>query len=293
VHQENIRAILDWPTPKNMTELRSFFRLCSYYRLFVRGFSQLEALLTDLTKNGAFIWIDKSQESFYHMKESMGTCPVLALLDFTLPFVLECDASGEWIGAVLMQGGHPIIFKRWKLSQPERLYSIYDKEMFEIMHFLTKFRQYLVGSKFVVKTDHNSLKYFLERKDLSERQQKWVTKVQEFDFDIEYDKGKKNIVADALSRRPAACSLMEISVDWKSHVLVEYSKNKFACEVMDGKIQDDWYRVIDDVIFYKDRVYLVPDSGLKKKILTAVHDSPLAGHHGFFKTYRQIRERFS
>jgi hypothetical protein len=120
-----------------------------------------------------------------------------------------------------------------------------------------------------------------------------VTKVQAFDFDIEYVKGKKNIVTNALSRRTVACSLMEISVDWKSHLLVEYSKNKFACEVMDGKIQDDWYRVTDDVIFYKDRVYLVPDLGLKKKILTVVHDSPLAGHQGFFKTYRQIRERFS
>jgi hypothetical protein len=85
-------------------------------------------------------------------------------------------------------------------------------------------------------------------------------------------------VADALSRRPAACSLMEISVDWKSHLLVEYSKKEFTCEVMDGQIQDDQYKVIDDVIFYKDRVYLVPDSRLKKKILTAVHDSPLTGH---------------
>ncbi len=109
----------------------------------------------------------------------------------------------------------------------------------EIMHCLTKFRQYLVGNKFVVKTDHNSLKYFLEKKNLSENQQKWEMKVQEFDFDIEYVKGKKNIVADALSRRPMSCSLMEISTDWKSHLLVEYSKNKFACKVMDGQIQDD------------------------------------------------------
>ena len=101
MHQEKTRAILDWLTPKNMTELRSFFGLCSYYRQFIQGFYHLGAPLTDLTKNGAFIWTKKSQEAFDHMKEVMGTCPMLALLDFTLPFVLECDASGG-IRAILM-----------------------------------------------------------------------------------------------------------------------------------------------------------------------------------------------
>jgi hypothetical protein len=170
VHQENIRAILDWSTPKNVTELRSFFELCSYYKWLVQGFSQLGALLIDLTKHGAFIWTNKSQEAFDHMKEFMGTCLVLALPNFTLPFVLECDAFGEGISAVFMQGGHPIIFESWKLSQPNILYSIYEKEMLAIMHALTKFRQYLVGNKFVVKTDHDILKYFLEKKDLSDHQ---------------------------------------------------------------------------------------------------------------------------
>jgi hypothetical protein len=171
VHQENIKAILDWPTPRNVTELRSFFRLCSYYRKFVWGISHLGAPLTNLTKHGAFIWTEESHKSFDHMKEVIGTCPMLALPDFTLPFVLECDASGEGIGGVLMQGGHPIVFESRNLIRPERLYSIYDKEMLAIMHALTKFRQYLVGIKFVVKTNHNNLKYFLEKKDLSDCQE--------------------------------------------------------------------------------------------------------------------------
>jgi hypothetical protein len=115
-HQEKIRAILDWPMPKNVTELRSFFGLCSYYRQFVRGFSQLGAPLMDLTKNGDFLWTEESQKAFDHMKEVMGTCPVLALQDFTLPFVPECDVSDKGIEAVLMQGGHPIVFERRKLS---------------------------------------------------------------------------------------------------------------------------------------------------------------------------------
>jgi hypothetical protein len=167
VHQEKIRAIVDWPTPKNLTELRGFFGLCSYYRRFVKGFSQLGAPLIELKKKGDFHWIEDSQQTFNKMKEVMSTCPVLSLLDFSQPFVLECDASGVGIGATLMQGGHPIMFESRKLDELERLYPIYDKEMLEIMHALTKFRQYLVGSRFVVKTDHNSLKYFLDQKDLS------------------------------------------------------------------------------------------------------------------------------
>jgi hypothetical protein len=101
---------VDWPTPKNLTELRGFFGLCSYYRRFVKGFSQLGAPLIDLTKKGAFHWTEDSQQTFNKMKEVMSTCPVLALPDFSQPFVLECDASGVGIGAVLMQGGHPIVF---------------------------------------------------------------------------------------------------------------------------------------------------------------------------------------
>jgi hypothetical protein len=117
--------------------------------------------------------------------------------------------------------------------------------------------------------------------------------VQAYDFDIEYVKGKNNVTVDALSRRPELCSLSEISVDWKSELLVEYSKSKFACEVMDNSMQDDRYKVVDYIIYYKDRIYLVPESKLKEKIMKAMHDTPLTGHLGYFKTYRKIRERFS
>jgi hypothetical protein len=74
-----------------------------------------------------------------------------------------------------------------------------------------------------VKTDHNSLKYFLDQKDLSERKQKWVSKIQAFDFDIEHVKGKRNVVADALSKRPLGRSMVDVCTDWKTRLLVEYS----------------------------------------------------------------------
>jgi hypothetical protein len=85
--------------------------------------------------------------------------------------------------------------------------------MLAILHALSKLRQYLVGGEFVVRTNHNSLKYLLEKKDLNEIQQKWVSKIQAYNFDIEFVKGKENVVADALSKRPSTYSMSKISVD--------------------------------------------------------------------------------
>eukprot|EP00253_Pinus_taeda_P032060 PITA_32060 len=153
-----------------------------------------------------------------------------------------------------MQGGHPIAFESWKLLLHERLYSIYDKEMLAIMHALAKFRQYLVGNRF---------------------------------------RGKNNVAADALSRRPTTLSLISLDTDWRARLLVEYSKDGFACEVLDGQVVDDRDRVVNEIIYYRDQIFLTEGSHLKKKILQASHDSPLAGHQGFTKTYRAIRERFS
>ena len=98
----------------------------------------------------------------------MSSCPVLALPDFGQPFILECGASGEGIRVVLIQKGHPIEFKSRMLEDTERLYSIYDKEMLAIMHALTKFKQYLTGNRFLVRTDHNNLQHFLGQRDLNE-----------------------------------------------------------------------------------------------------------------------------
>ena len=86
------------------------------------------------------------------------------------------------------------------------------------------------------------------------------------------------MVADALSRKPATLSLMSLDTDWRARLLVEYSKDRFSCEVLDDQVTDDRYRVIDEIIYYKYRIYLTEGSQLKKKILQASHDSPLAGH---------------
>jgi hypothetical protein len=127
-----------------------------------------------LTRKGEFTWSIEAQSTFGKMKKVMSTCLALSFPYFSQPFILEWDASGEGVGVVLMQNRHLISYESRKLRVPELLYTIYDKEMLAIMHVLATFRKYLVGVKFVVRTDHNSLKYFLENKDLNERQKKCV-----------------------------------------------------------------------------------------------------------------------
>ncbi|KAH9313676.1 hypothetical protein KI387_022303 [Taxus chinensis] len=149
----------------------------------------------------------------------MCTTLVLATPDFSKPFIVECDASGEGMGAVLMQEGHPIAFfshqfKGNNLSKP-----IYEKEMLAILHAIKQWRSYLTGRHFKVKTDHDSLKYFLEQHFSSEEQQKWVSKMLGYDFEIIYKKGKKNVVADALSRKDDStaallCAISILQEDW-------------------------------------------------------------------------------
>jgi hypothetical protein len=83
--------------------------------------------LTDLNKKGAFKWDEEDQKMMDKMKKVMSTCPFLALPDFSLSFTLECDASREGIGVVLMQKSHPLAYESRKLRGPELLYNIYDK----------------------------------------------------------------------------------------------------------------------------------------------------------------------
>ena len=131
----------------------------------------------------------------------MCQAPVLATPDFKKTFIVGCDASRNGIGAILMQVERPIAFKIFPTKGKYLHKAIYEKEMLAILHALKKWWPYLMGRYFKVKTDHDSLKYFLEQILYLEKQQKWVTKMLGYDFEIIYKKGKKNVVAYALLRK--------------------------------------------------------------------------------------------
>ncbi|KAJ7961515.1 Ty3/gypsy retrotransposon protein [Quillaja saponaria] len=132
----------------------------------------------------------------------MCNAPVLAMSDFIQTFHVETDASDTGIGAVLGQNGRPIAFIIKALSPKQQTLSAYEKEMLAITFAVRKWALYLVGRHFIIKIDHQSLKYLLENKIATLAQQDWLTKMMGFDYEVRYRKGITNKAADALSRKP-------------------------------------------------------------------------------------------
>jgi hypothetical protein len=179
--------------------LRGFLGLTGYYCKFVKNYGKISAPLTALLKNNSFTWTPAAAQAFQTLKMAMCTTPVSTLPDFTKTFSLECDASGKGISVVLMQEGRPLAFTSKQLSEQNLGKSIYEKEMLAILHVIDLWRHYLLGQRFQIKTDHQSLKYFLEQCISSLENQKWVTKLFGYDYETIYKKGKDNVVVDALS----------------------------------------------------------------------------------------------
>jgi hypothetical protein len=184
-----------------LKNLRLFLGLTSYYCKFVRNYGRIVAPLTTLTKKDVFSWTLEATQAFEQLKEVVFKAHVLTTPNFTKTFFVECDASGNGIGVVLMQEGRPLAFESRSLRGKYLQKPIYEKEMMTILHALKQWCHYLIGRHFKVKTNHDSLKYFLEQRLSSEEQRKWVTNMLGYDFEVIYKKGKQNVVVDAISRK--------------------------------------------------------------------------------------------
>jgi len=178
----------NWPTPANVKQLRGFPGLIGYYRKFIKGYSLLSKLLADLLKKNAFSWSDKAEQAFLKLKEAMTTAPVLALPNLQDQFVIETDASGSGIGAVLMQQGQPIAYVSKPLAPRHQGLSTYEKELLVLVYVVEKWKPYVIGSPFLVKIDHFSLKYILEQKISTPFQVKQLLKLLGLDYTIIYKK---------------------------------------------------------------------------------------------------------
>jgi len=198
---EKIQAMLDWPTPQNCKQLRGFLGLTGFYRKFVANYALIAAPLTDLLKKDAFIWSSIAQDAFEKLKKAMVEAPVLALPNFEEAFVLETDASGTGMGAVLCQNGHPICYYSRKFCPKMLNASTYVRQLCAITSAVKKWRPYLLGRKFLIYIDQRSLRELMTQVIQTPEQQFYLAKLLGFSYEILYKPGAQNRVADALSRR--------------------------------------------------------------------------------------------
>lgn len=179
-----VEAMLSWPVPKSVKELREFLGLTGYYRQFIKDFALISKPLSELLKKGGFQWTEKATQAFEELKQAMVKAPVVALPNFTIPFVVEVDASGRGIGAVLTQGGRPIAYLSQSLSTKYLGLSTYEKELAALLYVIDKWRHYLQPSHFIIKTNHFNLIFLKDQIITTSLQHKGVTKLLGLSYEI-------------------------------------------------------------------------------------------------------------
>ncbi|KAI3672432.1 hypothetical protein L6452_38520 [Arctium lappa] len=299
VDPAKIEAVMDWESPKSASEIQSFLGLARYYRRFIQDFSKLTAPLTTLTKKSVkFDWGTK-QEAFQTLKEKLSSAPVLSLPDGTEDFVIYSDASKMGLGCVLMQRGKVIAYASRQLKEHEKKYPTHDMELAAVVFALKIWRHYLYGTKCMIYTDHKSLKYLFDQKELNMRQRRWMELLKDYDCEIHYHPGKANVVADALSRKersePIRVRAMWINVkvelidqirDVQKEALLEENVKK---ERMVGQLKtltagpDGIYRL-------RDRVWIPSLGDLRNIVLDEAHRSKYTMHPGSDKMYKNLKE---
>ena len=206
-----VLAVKQFPTPRNVREVRQFLGLSSYYRRFIPSFAKCAQPLHNLTRQGVqFKWCTECQQAFEFLKQRLIEAPVLAYPSFSKEFVLETDASIEGLGAVLSQAQgdgrlHPIAFASRALSQAERNYSITELETLAVVWAVSHFHYYLYNQVVTVYTDHTAVKAVLETPNPSGKHARWWEKVYGRgvkSVKIVYRPERMNGNADALSRNP-------------------------------------------------------------------------------------------
>lgn len=301
---EKIEPILSYPAPKSVKEVRRLMGMVGWYRRFIKDFSTLTAPITELLKQNQmrFSWSDAANDAFERLKRALVSTPILATPDYTLPFVVQTDASDVGIGAVLTQvidGEERVIaYMSRKLTGAERKYHVTERECLAVLAAVEKFRPYIEGVSFTVITDHASLQWLQNLKDPTGRLGRWALRLQGHTFDLIHRKGALNVVPDALSRACEALELSEIDTTlktndaWYNALVARKDRNGLI-----GKM----YRYEKHHLYaFVARAENPAHEGWKKCVpkefveetIRENHDDVFAAHGGFHKTVSRIRERY-
>lgn len=206
----------------------------------------------------------------------MSTTPVLALPNFQEPFTIETDACDLGIGAVLMQHDQPVAYLSKAFTETHKHLSIYEKEFLALIMTVEKWRPYLQGQEFIIKTDHNSLSYLTEQNLHSEMQCKAMTRLMGLQFKVVYKQGKENVVADALSRMGHLLALQAVSTPqplWLQEVENSYVTDQLAQKLLTQLAvhspNEQGFALDNGLIRFHGKIWVGQNSAIQTKIVSA------------------------
>lgn len=199
---------------------------------------------------------------------------------------------------MLLQEGKPVAFYSKAFGEKHLGLSIYEKKYLSIINVVEKWRSYLLGKHFVIKTNHNSMKYLLDQKITTVLQKQGLTKLLGLDYDIQYKKGADNCVANSLFRRmmdedPTLNAISVAKPMWVEEVLNSYSNDNWAKEKLTTHLicpdNTSDITLAEGLIRYKQRIYVGKEGNLIGRIITQMHDSPSRGHFGATRNLPQTK----
>ncbi|KAD7478106.1 hypothetical protein E3N88_01242 [Mikania micrantha] len=269
VDPAKVEAVMKWNPPKTPTEVRSFLGL--------------------------------ADPSFEELKKRLTEAPILALPDGNEDMVVYSDASYLGLGCVLMQRGKVIAYASRQLKTHEANYPTHDLELAAVVFALKIWRHYLYGVKCTIYTDHKSLKYFFEQKDLNMRQRRWLELLKDYDCEILYHPGKANVVADALSRKTEHPA---IRVKSYSLVITPDFLNELKDAQKEGLKEENvgFERIFGQVKSLEEnefgikirfgRMWVPRNGDIRSRILDEAHKSRYSIHPGATKMYQDLRKDY-
>lgn len=309
--RRKLLAVEHFPIPENVRAVRGFIGLASYFRRFIKNFAIIIRPLTDLLcKNKHYEWGEQQNDAFTTIKQLLISRPILAMYNPDAYTEVHTDACLNGVAGVLMQRGEmskmqPVSYYSRKTSKEESKYHSFELEALAIVCSLERFRVYLIGREFVIKTDCNSLKLLSEKRDLNPRIGRWFMKLTEFNYTIEHVRGDKNLIPDALSRgsvEPASetevASLhvfgIRVNTDW----VAALQRNSDEVIELITKLEAKDQSVVERYIVDNGRLYrrtegrwrlFLPEE-LRYDVVSLAHRE--LSHLGIDKTLNKVKENF-
>ena len=262
---DKTRAVEHMPAPTDVTGVQQVLGLLNYYRSFIPDFANIAHALTKLLEKGRkFEWTAECQTAFDTLKRRLCTAPILAFPRFDRRFLLDTDASGYAISGVLSQTGddskeHPVAYFSRALSKTEQNYSTTRRELLAALESMEHFRIYLIGSRFLLRTDHASIQWLTRFRDANGQNARWQERLAEFDYEVQHRPGRHHSNADTLSR---LCEINTVTAE------NQWMPNTLKAELAVEQKADPIIRVLRQWVSAGERPDNRASAGLSRELRT-------------------------